>query len=117
MILPPEKPNVTTNPLPTHNQTPPPKRVNFIQTGVVPYDPSIYITPSHLPKPEVFLPDCTDLCMMDICITQPKPTVVTIENGREKTPKEKGVVEPESAESGSGVGNAYSPSDYILSIG
>ncbi|KAF5934619.1 hypothetical protein HYC85_030790 [Camellia sinensis] len=117
VILPPEKPNVTTNPLPTHNQTPPPKRVNFIQAGVVPYDPSIYITPSHLPKPKVFLLNCTDLCMMDISITQPKPTVVTIKNRREKTPKEKGVVEPESAESGSGVGNAYNPGDYILSRG
>ncbi|KAF5932703.1 hypothetical protein HYC85_028874 [Camellia sinensis] len=117
VILSPEKPNITTNPLPTHNQAPPPKRVNFSQTGVMPYDPSIYITPSHLPKLEVFLPDCTDLCMMDISITRPKPAVVTIENRREKIPKEKGVVEPESAESGSGVGNAYSPGDYILSIG
>ena len=43
--------------------------------------------------------------------------VVTIESRREKTPKEKGVVEPESAESGSDAGNAYSPSDYISPIG
>ncbi|KAF5932779.1 hypothetical protein HYC85_028950 [Camellia sinensis] len=117
VILPPEKPNVTTNPLPTHNQAPPPKRINFIHTRVVSYDPSIYITPSYLPKPEVFLPDCTDLCMMDVSITQPKPVVVTIESRREKTPKEKEVVEPESAESGSDVGNAYSPSDYISPMG
>ncbi|KAF5932923.1 hypothetical protein HYC85_029094 [Camellia sinensis] len=83
VILPPEKPNITTNPLPTHNQAPPPKRINFIHTGVVSYD----------------------------------PMVVTIESRREKTPKEKGVVEPESAESGSDVGNASSPSDYISPMG
>ncbi|KAL7192739.1 hypothetical protein ACSBR2_024540 [Camellia fascicularis] len=34
VIVPPEKPNVTTNPLPPHNQVPPPKRINFIQIGV-----------------------------------------------------------------------------------
>ncbi|KAF5934346.1 hypothetical protein HYC85_030517 [Camellia sinensis] len=85
VILPPERPNVTTNPLPTHNQAPPPKRVNFIQTGVVSYDPSIYITHSHLPKPEVFLPDCTDfLCMLDISKTQPEPMVVTVEDRTEE---------------------------------
>ncbi|KAF5934205.1 hypothetical protein HYC85_030376 [Camellia sinensis] len=117
VILPPVKPNVTTNPLPTHNQPPPPKRINFIHTGVVPYDPSIYITPSYLPKPEVILPNCTDLCMMDVSITQPKPVVVTIETRREKTPKEKEDVEPESAESGSDIRNAYSPSDYISPMG
>ncbi|KAF5933449.1 hypothetical protein HYC85_029620 [Camellia sinensis] len=117
VILPLEKPNVTTNPLPTHNQAPPPKRINFIQTGVMPYDPSIYITPSHLPKPEVFLPDCTDLCMMDISMTRPKPTVLTIENRREEIPKEKKVVELESTESGSRIEKTYSPGDYISSTG
>ncbi|KAF5933448.1 hypothetical protein HYC85_029619 [Camellia sinensis] len=117
VILPPEKPNVTTSLLPTHNQAPPPKRINFIQTRVVPYDPSIYITPSHLPKPKVFLPDCTDLCMMDISMTRPKPTVVTIENRREEIPKEKKVVELESAESGSRIEKTYSPGDYISSTG
>ena len=30
VIAPPEKPNVTTNPLPPHNQAPPPNRINFI---------------------------------------------------------------------------------------
>ncbi|KAF5933094.1 hypothetical protein HYC85_029265 [Camellia sinensis] len=54
VIAPPDKPNVTTNPLPPHNQPPPPNRINFIQTGVASYDPSIYITPTHLPKPESF---------------------------------------------------------------
>ncbi|KAF5934680.1 hypothetical protein HYC85_030851 [Camellia sinensis] len=117
VILPSEKPNVTTNPLPTHNQAPPPKRINFIQIGVVPYDPSIYITPFHLPKPEVFLPDCTNLCMMDISMARPKLTVVTIKNRREEIPKEKKVVESESAESGSRVEKTYSPGDYISSIG
>ncbi|KAF5933059.1 hypothetical protein HYC85_029230 [Camellia sinensis] len=110
VILPPEKPNVTTNPLPTHNQVPPPKRINFIHTGVASYDPSIYITPSYLPKPKVFLLDCTDLCMMDVSITQPKLVVMTIENRKE-------VVKPESAESENDVGNAYSPSDYISPVG
>ncbi|KAF5932941.1 hypothetical protein HYC85_029112 [Camellia sinensis] len=117
VILPPEKPNVTTNPLLTHNQAPPPKRINFIQTGVVPHDPSIYITPSHLPKPEVFLLDCTNLCMIDITMTRAKPTMVTIENRRKEIPKEKKVVESESAESGNHVEKTYSPGDYISLIG
>ena len=78
VIVPPGKPNVTTNPLPPHNQAPPPKCINFIQTGVMSYDPSIYITPSHLPKLEVFLPDSTNLCMLDISRTQPDPMVVII---------------------------------------
>ncbi|KAI8007224.1 hypothetical protein LOK49_LG07G00578 [Camellia lanceoleosa] len=79
IILPPQGPNVTNNPLPKHNQDPP-KRVNFIQTGVASYDPSIYITPSHLPKPEVILPNCTDLCMMDTFTTPSEPKVVTTKN-------------------------------------
>lgn len=63
------------------------------------YDPSIYITPSHLPKLEVFLPDCTDLFMMDIPIIRPKLAVVVAGDRREEVPKEKRIVEPESAES------------------
>ncbi|KAL7172363.1 hypothetical protein ACSBR2_031954 [Camellia fascicularis] len=37
VIVAPEKPNVTTNPLPPHNQAPPPKGINLIQIGVVSY--------------------------------------------------------------------------------
>ncbi|KAF5934655.1 hypothetical protein HYC85_030826 [Camellia sinensis] len=44
---------------------------------------------------------------MDISMTRPKPTVVTIENKREEIPKEKKVVESESAESGSRDEKAY----------
>ncbi|KAF5932599.1 hypothetical protein HYC85_028770 [Camellia sinensis] len=80
VIVPLEKPNVTTNPLPPHNPAPPLKPINLIQIGVVSYDPSIYITPSHLPKPEVFISNGTDLCMLDISQTQPKTVVVTIED-------------------------------------
>ncbi|KAF5932603.1 hypothetical protein HYC85_028774 [Camellia sinensis] len=100
VIVPPEKPNVTTNPLPPHNQAPPPKRINFIQTKVTSYDPSIYITPSHLPKPEVLLPNCTDLCMLDISRTQPEPMVVTVEDRTGETSVENGIAESESEESG-----------------
>ncbi|KAF5933879.1 hypothetical protein HYC85_030050 [Camellia sinensis] len=38
--------------------------LNLIHTLAVPYDPSVYITPAHLPKPEVFIPESMDLCMM-----------------------------------------------------
>ena len=116
MIVPPEKPNVTTNPLPPHNQPPPPKRINFIQTGVASYDPSIYITPSNLPKPEVLLLDCTDsLGMLVISTTQPEPTVVTIEDGARQTSEKNGIVE--SGIEQSFAGGAYDPSEYILSTG
>ncbi|KAF5932738.1 hypothetical protein HYC85_028909 [Camellia sinensis] len=114
VIAPPEKPNVTTNPLPPHNQAPPPGRINCIQTGVVSYDPSIYITPTRLPKPEVFLPDCTDfLCMVDISKAQPEPVVVTVEHGAGQI-----LGRNEIAESGTGQNfarGAYDPSKYILS--
>ena len=116
VILSPEKPNVTTNPLPTHNQAPPPKRVNLIQTGVVSYDPSIYITPTHLPKPEVLLPDCTDLlCMLDISTTQPEPAVVTVEDSATGVAEEDRMVEAGFEQSGIFAGGAYDPSEYILS--
>ena len=55
--------------------------------------------------------------MMDTSITRPKPTRVTFENKREEIPKEKKVVESESAESGSRVEKTYSLGDYISSIG
>ncbi|KAF5932602.1 hypothetical protein HYC85_028773 [Camellia sinensis] len=117
VIVPPEKPNVTTNPLPPQNQALPPKRINFIQTKVMSYDPSIYITPSHLPKPEALLPDCTDLCMLDISRTQPEPIVVTVEDKTGETSVENGIAESESEESGDFAEKVYSPSDYILSVG
>ena len=118
VILPPEKPNVTTNPLPTHNQAPPPKRVNLIQTGVVSYDPSIYITPTHLPKPEVLLPDCTDfLCMLDISTIQPEPVVATVEDNATEVAEEDGMVETGFEQSGNFAGETYDPSEYILSVG
>ncbi|KAF5933372.1 hypothetical protein HYC85_029543 [Camellia sinensis] len=75
---------------------------------------SIYITPSHLPKPEVFLPDCTDfLCMVDISTTQPEPTVVTTEDGTGQTSGENGIIKSEIEQSFAGGG--YDPSEYILS--
>ncbi|KAI8014581.1 hypothetical protein LOK49_LG05G03539 [Camellia lanceoleosa] len=67
VIAPPQppKPNVTTNPLPPHDRVPPPPHLNLIHTFSSTFNPSIYITPTHLPKPEVFIPENTDLCMMD----------------------------------------------------
>ena len=81
------------------------------------YDPSIYITLFHLPKPEVLLPDCTDLCMLDISRTQPEPMLVTVEDRTGEISGENEIVESESEESGSFAEEVYSPSDYILSVG
>ncbi|KAF5932597.1 hypothetical protein HYC85_028768 [Camellia sinensis] len=117
VIVPPEKPNVITNPLPPHDQAPPPKRINFIQTGVTAYHPSIYITPSHLPKPAAFFPDSIDLCMLDIFRAQPKPVVVIIEDGTGMISGESRVVGSESEESGSFAEEVYNSSDYIMSAG
>ncbi|KAF5932881.1 hypothetical protein HYC85_029052 [Camellia sinensis] len=117
VIVPPEKPNVTTNPLPPHNQAPPLKRINSIQTGVVSYDPSIYITASHLSKPEVFIPDGTDLCMLDISRTQPEPMVVIIEDRTGMILEESGTVDSGFEEFGSFAEEAYNPSGYITSTG
>ncbi|KAF5934622.1 hypothetical protein HYC85_030793 [Camellia sinensis] len=39
--------------------------LNLIHILPSTYNPSIYITPAHLPKPEVFILDSMDLCMMD----------------------------------------------------
>ncbi|KAF5933163.1 hypothetical protein HYC85_029334 [Camellia sinensis] len=52
IIAPPSKSNVTTNPLPTHNQVPPSRNINLIHTMPFTYNPNIYITPTHLPKRE-----------------------------------------------------------------
>ncbi|KAF5931648.1 hypothetical protein HYC85_027819 [Camellia sinensis] len=117
VIMPPKKPNVTTNPLPPHNQAPHPKRINSIQTGVVSYDPSIYITPSHLPTLEVFIPNSTDLCMLDISRTQPDPMVVIIEGRIGMTSEESGTVDSRSEEFGSFAEEVYNPSGYITSAG
>ncbi|KAF5933294.1 hypothetical protein HYC85_029465 [Camellia sinensis] len=114
MIVPPEKPNVTTNPLPQHNHAPTLKRINLIQTGVLSYDPSIYITPSHLPKPEVFIPDSTDLCVLNISQTQPETMVVTIKDrsGSIAEADESANTEPEMSAS-----FMYNLSGYITSVG
>ncbi|KAF5933115.1 hypothetical protein HYC85_029286 [Camellia sinensis] len=83
VIAPPQKPSVTTNPLPLHNQVHPPRRMNLIQTLAIPYDPSRYFTHSHLPKPTLFIPESTDLCMMNASTSQPEPVVVMmVEEGR-----------------------------------
>ncbi|GMQ00011.1 hypothetical protein CsSME_00047265 [Camellia sinensis var. sinensis] len=75
VIAPPQppKPNVTTNSLPPHGRVPPPPYFNLIHTLSSTFNPSIYITPTHLPKPEVYIPEGTELCMMDVPLTQPKP--------------------------------------------
>lgn len=103
VIAPLDKPNVTTNPLSPHNQPPsPPRQVNMIQTMAVPYDPSIYITPSHLPKPARFIIESTKLCMMSVSTTQPEPAVAAaIEEGM-----------PEG--SANLTGEAYNPCCYIV---
>ncbi|KAF5934632.1 hypothetical protein HYC85_030803 [Camellia sinensis] len=41
----------------------------------------VYITPSHLPKPIVFIPESMNLCMMNISTLQLEPTVVTMAEG------------------------------------
>ncbi|KAF5932137.1 hypothetical protein HYC85_028308 [Camellia sinensis] len=51
IIAPPQDPNVTTNPLPIHHQVSPP-RLNFIHALPSTFNPSIYITPAHSPKPK-----------------------------------------------------------------
>ncbi|KAF5933776.1 hypothetical protein HYC85_029947 [Camellia sinensis] len=53
----PKGPRASTDPSSLHlNQ------IHILPSG---YNPSIYITPVHLPKPEVFIPESTNLCMMD----------------------------------------------------
>ncbi|GMQ01406.1 hypothetical protein CsSME_00048057 [Camellia sinensis var. sinensis] len=117
VIAPPEKPNTTTNPLPTHNQVPPPRNLNLIHTLAIPYDPSIYITPSHLSKPTLFIPESTDLCMMDTSNHpsnhQPK-LVVTLTVNRKSTLEEGTSSLPESSKDLSG--GMYDPSYYIVLI-
>ncbi|KAF5932561.1 hypothetical protein HYC85_028732 [Camellia sinensis] len=116
VIAPSEKPNVTTNPLPPHNQPPPPPRqVNLIQTMAVPYDPSIYITSSHLPKPALFIPKCTDLCMVSTSLTLPKPVVATAEDKAGVTSEENENVDLELERSESLTEEAYNQCGYIVS--
>ncbi|KAF5932261.1 hypothetical protein HYC85_028432 [Camellia sinensis] len=55
-IAPPLGPNDQTSPA----------HLNLIHILPSTYDPSIYITSAHLPKPEVFIPESMDLCMMDL---------------------------------------------------
>ncbi|KAF5932409.1 hypothetical protein HYC85_028580 [Camellia sinensis] len=51
-----------------------PAYLNLIHILPSTYDPSIYITPAHLPKPEVFIPESMDLCMMGTPEPQPSQT-------------------------------------------
>ncbi|KAF5933072.1 hypothetical protein HYC85_029243 [Camellia sinensis] len=101
---------VTTTTPKTATATPSP--VNFIQRTAIPYDPSIYITPSYLPKPEVFIPDNTDLCILSISQTQPELVVVIVEDRTGMTLEADGNVGSELEGSGS---FAYNPSGYITS--
>ncbi|KAF5932879.1 hypothetical protein HYC85_029050 [Camellia sinensis] len=50
-IAPPQDPNVTTNPLPIQDRISP-AHLNLFHTLLPTFNPSIYITPAHLPKPE-----------------------------------------------------------------
>ena len=77
------------------------------------YDPSIYITPSHLPKPVVFILDSTDLCMLAVSKTQPETMVVTIEDGTGSTVR---TDEDEQSEPEGSVSLKYIPSGYITSV-
>ncbi|KAF5934576.1 hypothetical protein HYC85_030747 [Camellia sinensis] len=63
-IAPPSDPNDQTSPA----------YLNLIHILPSTYDPSIYITPAHLPKPEVFIPERMDLCMMGAPEPQPSQT-------------------------------------------
>ncbi|KAF5934627.1 hypothetical protein HYC85_030798 [Camellia sinensis] len=114
VIAPPQKPNVTTNPLPTHNQVPLPQNLNLIHTLVIPYDPSVYITASHLPKPAMFIPESTNLCMMDTSILQPEHVVVTVaEEGRLALEKSVSPLLESSTDLPKGV---YDPCHYIVPV-
>ncbi|KAF5933077.1 hypothetical protein HYC85_029248 [Camellia sinensis] len=57
----------------TNDQVPHP-HLNLIHTLAVPYDPSVYITPVHLPKPNVFILESLDLCMMSASEPQSSQT-------------------------------------------
>ncbi|KAF5934224.1 hypothetical protein HYC85_030395 [Camellia sinensis] len=57
-----------------NDQVPHP-HLNLIHTLPFTYNPSIYITPTHLPKPEVFIPESIDLCMMDALEPQSSQTL------------------------------------------
>ncbi|KAF5932938.1 hypothetical protein HYC85_029109 [Camellia sinensis] len=80
VITPPQppKPNVTANPLLPHDRVPPPPHLNLIHTLSCIFNPSIYITSTHLPKPEVYIPEGTELCIMDAPPTQQKPKIPMI---------------------------------------
>ncbi|KAF5932742.1 hypothetical protein HYC85_028913 [Camellia sinensis] len=63
-IAPPSDPNDQTSPA----------YLNLIHILPSTYDPSIYITPAHLTKPEVFVPESMDLCIMGAPEPQPSQT-------------------------------------------
>lgn len=113
VITPPKKPNITTNPLP-HNQVPSPRHINLIHTLAVLYDPSIYITPSHLPKPALFISESADLCMMSTSLLQPEPVAVIVKDKRRSTLVENVSPLPEGSKDLSDV--VYNLSCYIVPI-
>ncbi|KAF5933168.1 hypothetical protein HYC85_029339 [Camellia sinensis] len=59
----PSEASVSDPPSDPNDQTSP-AYLNLIHILPSTYDPSIYITLAHLPKPEVFIPESMDLCMM-----------------------------------------------------
>lgn len=63
-IAPPSDPNDQTSPA----------YLNHIHILSSTFDPSIYITPAYLPKPEVFIPESMDLCTMGAPEPQPSQT-------------------------------------------
>ncbi|KAL7223095.1 hypothetical protein ACSBR1_024720 [Camellia fascicularis] len=127
IIAPPQplKPNVTINPLPPHDKNRPPPRFNHIHTLSPTFNPSICITPVHLPKPEVCIPESIDLCMMDAPLIQPKPkqtiVVVVLQIEEEKTVSREGskedITEVLVIETGKLAEEGYDPNKYIIPVG
>ncbi|GMQ11233.1 hypothetical protein CsSME_00053943 [Camellia sinensis var. sinensis] len=122
----PQKPNVTTNPLPSHDKNRPPPHLNYIHTLLSTFNPSIYITPVHLPKPEVYIPESIDLCMMDAPLTQPKlkqtiVVVVVVQTKEEKAVSKEGskedITEVPMIETGKLLEEGYDPNKYIVPVG
>ncbi|KAF5934617.1 hypothetical protein HYC85_030788 [Camellia sinensis] len=55
-------------------QDPNDPHLNLIHTLPPTFNPNIYITPTHLPKPDVFIPESMNLCMMDALEPQSSQT-------------------------------------------
>ena len=83
------------------------------------FNPSADITLSYLPKPEVIIPESTDMCMMDITPkTQSGPVVAEAEAEAEKKKNalEKGLSNTQVIEKGASLIEEYDPSLYIVAI-